>query len=355
MAGLLRTRVAAAGAHWLDLSADAAHNRTVVTLAGAPAAVLEALFGCVSAAVERLDLRRHSGVHPRVGVADVVPLVPLAGCDLDDCAASARSLGERVWTELRVPVYFYGAGVSLADIRAGRARPDLGGPQPHPTAGAVCIGARPLLVAFNVLLPGAGRRRALELAGALRTAAGGPPGVQALAFELPGGVQQLSFNLVRPLETTIPRLLEAIRALEPAAGPEEVVGLCPAAAAGPGAEGKLLEARLAAAAAGAAAELAGGDGGEELGRLAVRLEKEAAALAGLGYSGAELLGGAERAYALLRVLRAGGLLRDDLGAMLELAARRLRAAVPTEARERFPERLALLDRWLSAPGVEGDR
>lgn len=320
-----------------------------MTLAGAPpAVVLEALFAAVALAVERLDLRRQRGVHPRVGVADVVPLVPLAGCDLDDCFGWARELGERVWAELRVPVHFYGRGVSLADIRAGRVAPALGGPEPHPTAGALCIGGRPLLVAFNVLLPAASRERALELARHLRTASGGPPGVQALAFELPGGVQQLSFNLVRPLETTIPRLLEEVRSLEPAAGPEEVVGLCPAAAAGPGAEGKLLEARLASAAAAAAAEAAAEAGNEELGRLAVRLSREAAELPGLGSSGAELLGGAERAYALLRVLEAAGLGRPDLAAMLDWSSRSLRAALPPETASRFPERVALLDRWLGS-------
>lgn len=340
----MRARTAAAGAHWLDASSDEAHGRTVVTLAGAPAEpVLDALFALVALAVERIDLRAQQGVHPRVGAADVVPLVPLAGCDLDSCFEWAGSLAERVWAELRLPVYLYGRGVKLADVRAGRVRPAVGGPEHHPTAGAVCIGARPFLVAYNLLLPGATRAQAAEVARKIRESSGGLAGVQALAFELPGGIQQLSMNLVELDVAPMPRVLEAVRELWPAAGPEEVVGLCPAFAAGPAARGRLLEGRLASASAASAAEVAGAGRSDELGRLALRLEKEAGALAALGPDAEEMLAAAERCYALLRVLGAGGVLRPDVEAMLRLSARSLRVALPEEALRRQPERVRLLD------------
>ena len=147
-------RAAVAPAHLLDADPDPDHNRMVVSLAGSGSSVSEGLINAISAAVHRIDLRGHSGVHPRVGAADVVPIIPLGETSLENCRELAHSLASRVWSELRVPVYFYGhgEGKTLADIRAGRARLDLGGPNLHPTAGAVSIGARRALVAFNVIL-----------------------------------------------------------------------------------------------------------------------------------------------------------------------------------------------------------
>src|SRR5205807_9978865 len=136
---------AAAGrAHLLDVDADADHNRVVVSAAGYRERLVSGLMGAIAAAVERVDIRRHEGVHPRVGVADVVPIVPLGETSLDACREVARELGEQIWRELNVPVFYYGHGekTTLADIRAGRAKPDVGGPALHPTAGAVCVGAR---------------------------------------------------------------------------------------------------------------------------------------------------------------------------------------------------------------------
>src|SRR5258708_31319387 len=155
-------------------------------------------------------MRAHSGVHPRVGAGDVVPIVPLGGSTLAAAREVAREVGERIWGEVRVPVYWYGEQRSLADIRAGRASPDLGGPEHHPTAGAVSVGARLTLVAFNVLLPGMSMVEAGALARSLRESRAGMRGVQALAFELPGGRGQLSMNLFRvdepPPGAVVPQL-----------------------------------------------------------------------------------------------------------------------------------------------------
>src|SRR5436190_1132151 len=143
---------AAAGmAYVLDTDPDRDHNRVVVSLAGSRATVVDGLLAAIGVATEQIDLRAHSGVHPRVGAADVVPIVPLGGTTLDECRQVAHAVGERVWSELKVPVYFYGHGEShsLADIRAGRARPDLGGPDLHPKAGAVCVGARRMRTAAS--------------------------------------------------------------------------------------------------------------------------------------------------------------------------------------------------------------
>ena len=326
----------------------------VLTLAGAPARpLLDALFNAIGVAAERVDLRLHRGAHPRVGVADVVPLIPLGGGSVDDCVAPCHTLGERVWSELRIPVYLYGGAaerpesLALSSIRAGRSRPDLGGPEPHPTAGAVCIGARGPLVAYNVLLPGASRAEALEVVRGMRETGGGLTGVQALAFEVGDGVQQLSMNLTRPDLTSLPRVLERVRSLHPGAGPDELIGLCPAAAAGPVAAGPgILELRLAAAATTIGSAAVRARGGDEQERLAAKLDREAESLTTLGIEAEAFLAGAERAYAILRVLRAAGDLRPDLEAMLDAAARGLRAAAGSEAAAAFPDRARLLDAWL---------
>ena len=154
----LANETAAGGALLLDVSSDPDHNRSVVTLAGTPEAVTTGLERYLRAAA-RMSLAAHSGVHPRVGIADVVPLIPLSGIDMAGCVAAARALGERVHAAIGLPVYFYGAAArrpeaaQLADIRRGGVLPDLGS-LGHP-AGAVCIGARAPLVAYNVMLIGA--------------------------------------------------------------------------------------------------------------------------------------------------------------------------------------------------------
>ena len=329
----------------IDVHADADHNRAVVTLVDASAGRLaDSAFRRVALAVARIDLAGHGGVHPRVGAADVVPLVPLAGAPMAAAVAEARRLGERVWRELGVPVFFYGeaaGGRRLADIRAGRVAPDLGA-APHPTAGAVCVGARGPLVAYNVAFAGLPLTAGRRVAAAMREL----PGVQALAFALPGGRTQVSMNLTRPDETGAPAAYARACALAGAPGEPELVGLCPAAAAGPGCDGGLLEARLAALAARRAAAEAAARGGEEPARLAGRLAAEARSLGALEAGQDAILGGAERAAALARVLRAGRLASPELEALLAAAASGLRTAVAPATAARFERRVALLDRWL---------
>jgi glutamate formiminotransferase len=343
---------AARGAHLLDVDPDPDHNRAVISLAGLGPNLVDALIGPVKVAIERLDVRRHQGVHPRVGAADVVPIVPLGSTPLAACRELARHLGERIWNELKVPVYFYGEGQSLADIRAGRGRLDLGGPTLHPTAGAVCVGARPTLVAFNLILHGVDVSAARALARSLRESNGGLRGVQALVFELPGGRVQLSMNLFRLAETSPADVVAELERRGVAVASQHLVGLCPAAVANPAAAGRLLEARLAASAARAGADRCFERGGEEQVALAGRLRKEAEGLASIGIDQDEILAGAERAAALVPVLRTARVLDGELDAMLGAAAAGLRDAITRETRSAYPARLAALDRRLGSPTGE---
>jgi glutamate formiminotransferase len=342
----------ARGAHVLDADADPDHNRTVISLAGFGPNLLDGVFQSVQVAVERIDISRHRGVHPRVGAADVVPIVPLDGAPLARCRELAHQLGERIWNELHVPVYFYGEGQSLADIRAGRGILSLGGPGLHPTAGAACVGARQKLVAFNVILPGIDAGTARALARSLRESAGGMRGVQALVFELPDGRVQLSMNLFRLQETPPGAVIAELSRRRVAIGPQQVIGLCPAAATFPAAAGRLLEARLGASAARAGAQRCANRGGEEHLALSRRLANEAVSLAGLGIDQVELLGGAERSAALVPVLAAAGVLDLELRAMLAAAAGGLRNALAPETISAHVARIAALDRRLQSPSGE---
>ena len=343
--------IATAGrkAHLLDVDSDRDHHRAVISLAGSRIRLVETLVQTVGAAAERIDLRSHVGVHPRVGATDVVPIVPLGATSLESCRTVSHSLGERLWAELRIPVYFYGDGErwTLADIRAGRAQPDLGGPGPHPTAGAVCVGARRLLVAFNVLLPGMTLTAARALAGALRESAGGLRGVQALAFQLPGGEVQLSMNLFRPDETGPQVVIDELVRRGVFAGSQQVVGLCPAAAANDAAAGRILEARIGAAVARAGAQKCRALGDHEHVALAKKLEVEAASLAMLGMAQPDLLAGAERCFALGPVLGAAGVLEDELAGLSLVAAGGLRSALGPETEAGYGPRVAALDRGLA--------
>ncbi len=336
----------AGGAHVLDVDADADHHRAVITLAAQRARLVDGLLGAVGAAVERIDVRVHSGVHPRIGAADVVPIVPLGETTLASALEVAREVGERIWAELRVPVYWYGEQRSLADIRAGRASPDLGGPEHHPTAGAVSVGARLTLVAFNVLLPGMSLVDAGTLARSLRESRAGMRGVQALAFELPGGRIQLSMNLFRVDETPPAAVVAELERRGVLVGERELVGLVPAIAAREVGGGRLLEGRLASAAARMGALRLRERHDEEGLALAHRLDREADALAALGAGPVELLAGGERTAALAPVLRVAGVLDGELEAMLGAAGRGLRAAISAEAAAAYPARIAALDRRL---------
>ena len=340
---------AASSAHVLDVHPDPDHHRAVVSIAGAREHLVHALVHAVAAAAERIDLTRHAGVHPRVGAADVVPIVPLGSTSLDTCHDVARELGLRIWTELELPVFFYGHGEdwTLADIRAGRAQPDLGGPEPHPTFGAVCIGARRMLIAFNVMLDGLDVPEARALARSIREANGGMRGVMALAFELPGGRLQLSMNLFRIDETTPQAVVDELQRRGVRVGGQEIVGLCPAAAANEAAAGRLLEARLGSAVARAGARRCLQAGGEELAALATRLQHEAAGLADLGVDQESLLSGAERCAALGPVLAAAGVLDDELEGMAGVAAGGLRSAIGSPTETAYAARLQALDRRLA--------
>jgi glutamate formiminotransferase len=338
----------ASTSHVLDVDPDHDHHRVVISMAAQRSTLLEGVVAAVGAAIEHIDMRSHAGVHPRVGAADVVPFVPLGQSTLADARELAREAGERIWSELKVPVYFYGENRSLADIRAGRAQPDLGGPRLHPTAGAVSVGARLALVAFNVLLPDMDLAMARALARSLRESQAGMRGVQALVFQLSGGRVQLSMNLFRVDQTSPAAIVAELVRRGVKVGGQQLVGLCPAIAANEVAVGRLLEGRLAAAAARAGAVKCRALGGEEHLALAARLEREADALAALGVDQQEMLAGAERAAALAPVLRAAKVLDGELEAMLGAAARGLRAAIGPATQAHHVARVAALDARLSS-------
>jgi len=241
------------GAVLLDCQMDPDHNRSVLTFAGQPESVLEAAVRAVGVAVERIDLNRHQGVHPRIGAADVVPFVPVKGALLEDCVALARRAGEEIWRRFRVPVYFYEAAAQRPErsrlewIRRGqfeglRARvledpgrwPDIGGPELHPTAGAVAVGARKFLIAYNVNLATGDLEVARRIARKVRESSGGLPCVKAMGAPLASkGLVQVSMNLTDYERTPIRAAYEAVRQEAEREGVEiagtEVVGLTPEA------------------------------------------------------------------------------------------------------------------------------
>jgi glutamate formiminotransferase len=241
------------GAHLLDRTSDASHNRSVLTLAGEAGAVAEALERLVEAAIAGIDMERHTGEHPRIGAVDVVPFVPLEGTTLDECVGLARAFGRRIAERFYLPVYLYSAAATqperakLADVRHGEyeglkvaigepgREPDFGPARMHPTAGATVVGARPFLVAWNVNLATDDLELAKRIARQVRESSGGLPAVQARAFtiEQPRCVQ-VSMNLLDTGRTPIWRVFEAVRDLAAAEGVEvletELIGLAPLAA-----------------------------------------------------------------------------------------------------------------------------
>ena len=247
----IRDAIAAVdGVAILDSSSDLSHNRTVVTFVVPVEHAVDAAFAGIRAAQERIDLNHHSGEHPRMGAADVVPFIPLEGTTMEDCIVLARSLGERVGRELHIPVFLYERAASrpdrenLADVRRGEfeglreqigkdsARvPDFGPNQIHPTAGAVAIGARPFLVAYNVYLgPATNLQVAKDVAKALRHSTGGLRYVKALGLEVDGQAQ-VSMNLVDTEKTPLFRAFEMVKLEASAQGVvptwTEIVGLVP--------------------------------------------------------------------------------------------------------------------------------
>jgi len=242
------------GVVFLDAEMDADHNRSVVTFAGEPDAVVEAAVRAARCAKERIDLTSHTGQHPRMGATDVIPFVPVEGVTLEDCAELARRCGRRIGEELGIPVFLYEAAasgperVSLADVRRGQfeglrdaigrdaARaPDFGPERIHPTAGATAVGARRFLVAFNANLATRDVRIAKAVAAAVREQSGGLKNVRALGFSIEDGRRaQVSMNLVNTEATPIHRVLQVVRAEAARYGATiagcEVVGLVPQAA-----------------------------------------------------------------------------------------------------------------------------
>jgi glutamate formiminotransferase len=239
--------IQAPGVTLLDCSSDWDHNRSVVTVAGAPAAVLEGVYRAVRVAAEHIDLFQHRGAHPRLGATDVVPLVPIAGITLEECAALARQLGQRIGAELALPVYLYAAAatrpdrVRLADIRRGEfeglveameqpARtPDFGPARVGP-AGAVVVGARMFLVAYNVFLATDDVALAKEIARQIRESSGGFAAVQAKGL-LVDGQAQVSMNLLDTERTPLHVVYDEIARLAGAQGVavarSELIGLAP--------------------------------------------------------------------------------------------------------------------------------
>lgn len=251
VAAIVAAMEEAGGACVLDQHRDADHNRCVITVAGPPEAVAEAVLAGVAKAVDLIDLNRHSGVHPRIGAADVAPFVPLENTTLEECVELARRVGHEIWRRLVVPVYFYGAAalradrVELAAVRSGQferlreqvlrdpaRRPDVGGPALHPTAGAVAVGARRFLIAYNVNLAGADLEAAGRIARKIRESGGGFSGVRAMGVELATrGLLQVSMNLTDFERTPLEELYQAIcREAEReglAVAGSELVGLVP--------------------------------------------------------------------------------------------------------------------------------
>jgi glutamate formiminotransferase len=267
------------GVHLLDWSMDAAHNRSVVTVAGDPAAVVESAVRGAGKAAELIDLTRQQGVHPRIGAADVIPFVPISGIRLEQCALLARQAGLEIWRRFNVPVFFYEAAAArpdranLEEVRRGQfeglieaggketlRRPDIGGPMIHPTAGACAVGARKFLVAYNIYFDSADVAMVRAIARDIRAASGGLKGVKAMGV-LVHGRAQLSMNITDFEVTPISQVFRAATALAlrhkaaPLEG--EIIGLLPEAACeresewmrqlvGFDAQTKILERRLAA-------------------------------------------------------------------------------------------------------------
>ena len=249
-AGTIEALGDALGSHarLLDVHVDADHNRSVFTLVGAEDELVTALVAGVECARERIDLRSHEGVHPRVGSADVIPLVAIRPQDLERARAAATEAASRIG-ELGLPVFLYGGpgrgpaffrrggpdelGRRIAD---GELMPDFGPAKLDPSAGAVLVGARRPLIAFNVNLRGADVETARAIASVVREADGGFPGVRALGLDLPGpGLVQVSMNVEDWEAAALHEIVARIAAEAELRGAEvagsELVGLMPAGAA----------------------------------------------------------------------------------------------------------------------------
>jgi glutamate formiminotransferase len=216
------------GVSLLDWSLDSDHNRSVVTIAGSPAAVVEAAVRAAGKAAELIDLTAQQGVHPRIGATDVIPFVPIANITLAQCALLARQAGLEIWKRHAIPVYFYEAAASRPDrarleqvrqgqfeglreivLRDAARRPDVGGPALHPTAGASAVGARKFLIAYNLFLDRPDVTAARAIARALRASNGGLAGVKAMGV-LVRGRAQISLNITDFRLTSVGQAFAAV-------------------------------------------------------------------------------------------------------------------------------------------------
>jgi len=237
----------------LDAGSDEAHNRSVFTMVGKPDGIEEAVLALFEAAVPRIDLRQHQGEHPRMGVVDVVPVVPVRGVSMGECVELSKRLGKAIWERFEVPVYLYEESASaperrnLATVRKGEFEgfaekikqegwgPDFGERRVHPSAGVCAVGAREFLIAYNVNLGTSDLEVAKDIAKAVRGSSGGFRYVKALGVDLSDrGLVQVSMNLTNYKKSPIPRVLECIRQEAARRGVPvvgtEIVGLVPQAA-----------------------------------------------------------------------------------------------------------------------------
>jgi glutamate formiminotransferase len=238
----------------LDTHVDPDHNRSVITFVASPANIVEAAVRAVRRAAELIDMRTHHGEHPRLGATDVLPFVPISGVTMDDCVRLAHEAGKRIANELSIPVYYYERAalrpdrVNLEDVRRGMLEllreqisvnperaPDEGAPVVHDTAGAIAVGARPFLIAFNVVLHSDDIAIARQIAKTIRARSGGLPFVKALGFRLATrSCVQVSMNLVNYEVTGMDAAYEAISREAERLGvgidSAEIVGLVPRAA-----------------------------------------------------------------------------------------------------------------------------
>lgn len=242
------------GVKILDVEMDPDHNRSVVTFTGNRHSVQEGAFRGARAAVELIDLNSHKGEHPRMGAIDVLPFVPISGVTMEDCVDIANKVAARIAKDLKVPVYLYDRAarkperVNLENVRRGGFEglresiltedskyPDYGIRRLHPTAGAVAVGARMPLIAFNINLRSTDLKIAKDIAAKIRASNGGLPKVKALGFELKHkGMVQVSMNLTDHTVTPLSRVFEAVTKEAEARGVEiaesELIGLMPLAA-----------------------------------------------------------------------------------------------------------------------------
>jgi glutamate formiminotransferase len=237
------------GVSLLDWSMDSDHNRSVVTIAGPPAAVVEAAVRAAGKAAELIDLTAQQGVHPRIGATDVIPFVPVAGITLAQCVLYARQAGLEIWSRYGIPVYFYEAAASRPDralleqvrqgqfeglrdqvLRDAARRPDLGGPSLHPTAGASAVGARKFLIAYNLYLDRPDMTAARAIARLLRASNGGLAGVKAMGV-MAQGRAQVSLNITDFRLTSVGHAFAAVSQLAEKYGTKvvagELIGLLP--------------------------------------------------------------------------------------------------------------------------------